>query len=174
MRRAALGFLLAFGAATPALAAEVVALGASNTEGKGRGSTPDGVPRAQAYPAQLQQLLATRGCHIQVANAGAAGDTTAGMLRRVSGAIGLDTKVLIIQPGGNDARQGEGGNTTDNVEAMRRLAAQRRIEVLILDQLNRLAPQHRLPDGQHFSAEGHAVFAAFLAPKVLSSAACRG
>jgi acyl-CoA thioesterase I len=95
------------------------------------------------------------------------------MLQRLPGAIGRDTKVLIMQPGGNDARRGESGSTAANVAAMRQLAAQRGIEVVVLDQLNRLAPQYRLPDGQHFSAEGHALFAAFLAPKVLSSAACR-
>ena len=43
----------------PAFAAQVVALGASNTEGKGRGATNMGVPRNLAFPAQLERMLAT-------------------------------------------------------------------------------------------------------------------
>lgn len=172
MRRTVVTLLL-LSVATSASAAEVVALGASNTEGKGRGRTPDGVPRAQAYPAQLERLVKARGCRIRVANAGIAGDTTAGMLRRLPGVLGPDTKLLIVQSGGNDARRGEAGDTVANVEGIKRIARERGIEVVMLEQLGRLAPQHRLPDGQHFSAEGHAIFAATLAPRVLSSAACR-
>jgi lysophospholipase L1-like esterase len=83
-----------------------VALGASNTEGKGRGGTNMGVPREQAYPAQLERLLRTRGINARVMNAGVAGDTTAGMLARLGSAVPNGTSVLILQPGGNDARHG--------------------------------------------------------------------
>jgi acyl-CoA thioesterase-1 len=166
--------VLCLGCAAPALAAPVVALGASNTEGRGRGATPDGVPRSQAYPAQLEKLLASQGCRVRVANAGIAGDTTAGMLRRLPGAIGKDTRVLILQAGGNDARRGEGASTAANVAAIEAYARQRGIAVITLDQLGRIAPGARLPDGQHFSAEGHAAFAAYLAPRVRAAGACGG
>jgi hypothetical protein len=43
----------------------------------------------------------------------------------------------------------------------------------MLKSLGRLAPSCRLPDGQHNSAEGDAAFAAYLAPMILASAACR-
>jgi acyl-CoA thioesterase-1 len=154
------------------LAAPVVALGASNTEGKGRGRTPDGVQRSLAYPAQLERLLNGQGCRVRVQNAGIAGDTTSGMLRRAAGVIAKDTKVLILQPGGNDARRGEGGNAAGNVAAIQALARARGVQVIMLESLGRIAGAHRLPDGQHFSAQGHAAFAAYLAPQVRAAGVC--
>jgi hypothetical protein len=59
-----------------AQAATVVALGASNTFGKG-------VARGQAYPAQLEALLRAKGLNTHVVNAGINGDTTGGMLARL-------------------------------------------------------------------------------------------
>lgn len=152
--------------------AQVVALGASNTEGKGRGRTPDGVPRAQAYPAQLERLLNAQGCRVRVRNAGVAGDTTSGMLRRAQGVMTPGTKVLILQPGGNDARRGEGANVSGNIAAIQSLARSRGVKVIMFEQLGRVAPAHRLPDGQHFSAQGHAAFARHLAPQVRAAGVC--
>ena len=63
-----------------AAAATVVALGASNTFGKG-------VARNQSYPAQLEALLRARGFSARVINAGINGDTTAGMLARLDRAV---------------------------------------------------------------------------------------
>jgi acyl-CoA thioesterase I len=71
--------------------AQIVALGASNTEGRGHGSHADGVPRDQAYPAQLERMLNSSGCRVQVVNAGVAGDTTSGMLARLPGLIRAHT-----------------------------------------------------------------------------------
>lgn len=159
--------------ALPALAAPVVALGASNTEGKGRGRTPDGVPRSQAYPAQLQAMLAAQGCRVQVLNAGVAGDTTSGMLRRLPSVLGKDTKVLILQPGGNDGRRGEGGNMAGNISAIQSYAQARGVRVVMLEALGRIAGPYRLPDGQHFSAQGHAAFATHVAPEVRAAACSR-
>lgn len=169
-----LAFLACLALAHSASAAPVVALGASNTEGKGRGRTPDGVPRSQAYPAQLERMLNAGGCRVRVQNAGIAGDTTSGMLRRAPGVIARDTKVLILQPGGNDERRGEGGNVAGNVAAIEALAASRGVRVIMLESLGRIAGAHRLPDGQHFSAQGHAAFAAYLAPQVRAAGACGG
>ncbi|MBN9061173.1 MAG: hypothetical protein BGP06_03130 [Rhizobiales bacterium 65-9] len=171
---AGLAFTTVFGAAlaTAGQAAEVVALGASNTAGRGRGATPDGVDRPQAYPAQLERLLQAQGCRVRVANAGVAGNTTAQMLARLPKALGKDTRVLILQPGGNDQRRG-GGDTGDNVEAIKQFAAARGVAVVMFDQPGRIAGRFRLPDGQHFSAEGHALFASHLAPQVVSAGACR-
>jgi acyl-CoA thioesterase I len=56
--------------ASVATAAQIIALGASNTEGMGRGKHADGVPREQAYPAQLERILNSSGCRVQVLNAG--------------------------------------------------------------------------------------------------------
>jgi acyl-CoA thioesterase I len=162
---------LTFGASV-ATAAQIVALGASNTEGMGRGKHADGVPREQAYPAQLERMLNSSGCRVQVVNAGAAGDTTSGMLGRLPGLLGTDTKVLVLQPGGNDERRGQGENVAGNISAIERIAAQHGIKVVILDRLDSIAPAARLPDGQHFSAAGHARFAGYLAPEVHAAGAC--
>jgi len=154
-------------------AAEVVALGASNTYGRGRGSTPDGVNPGQAYPAQLERMLQSQGCRVRVLNAGIAGNTTGQMLARLGGVLAKDTRVLILQPGGNDRRAGRGGDRAGNIAEIRRRAAARGIKVVMLDSLGKIAGAHRLPDGQHFSAKGHALFAAHLAPRVKSAGACR-
>jgi acyl-CoA thioesterase-1 len=90
-------------AVTPsAMAAQIVALGATSTAGAGHGPHSSGVPREQAFPAQLEAMLRAQNCAVSVENAGVAGDTTSDMLGRLPGLIGSDTKVLILQPGTND------------------------------------------------------------------------
>src|SRR6202041_1599698 len=68
-------FALTLIIAGPAMAysasAQVVALGASNTEGHGVGSS-------EAYPAQLERMLQAKGSSMHVSNAGVYGDTTGG------------------------------------------------------------------------------------------------
>lgn len=153
--------------------ADVVALGASNTEGRGRGATADGVPRAQAFPAQLQAMLRAEGCRATVSNAGVAGDTTGGMLRRLPRALGKDTKVLILQPGGNDARRGEAGDRASNIAAIQSYAEARGVKVVMMDRLQAIAGSYLLGDGQHYSAEGHAQFAAYVLSDVRAAACAR-
>ena len=75
--------------------AQVVALGASNTQGHGVGAS-------ESYPAQLQAMLRARGSGLRVTNAGVFGDTTDGMLARLSSAVPDGTKIVILQFGGND------------------------------------------------------------------------
>jgi acyl-CoA thioesterase I len=154
-------------------AAEVVALGASNTYGRGRGSTPDGVSPSQAYPAQLERLLRSQGCPVRVLNAGIAGNTTAHMLARLPGILGKDTRVLILQPGGNDERAGRGNERAGNIAEIRRRAAARGVSVVMLERLGPIAGAYRLPDGQHFSARGHALLASHLVSRVKAAGACR-
>ena len=163
-------FLMCIGV-TLAEAAQVVALGASNTEGKGRGRTPDGVPRAQAYPAQLQRMLNAQGCRVSVLNAGKAGDTTRGMLARLPGAMAKDTKVVIVQAGGNDARQGESGGAA-NIAAIQAIVAARGAKLVTMGNLGSIAGSYRLPDGQHFSAEGHIAFANSVLSEVRQALGC--
>ena len=67
-------------AVTPASAATVVALGASNTYGKG-------VARNQAFPAQLEAILRAKGLNCHVVNAGISGDTTRGLRTRLQGDV---------------------------------------------------------------------------------------
>lgn len=174
MKRLGLSALLICLIMTQAVqAAEVVALGASNTVGRGRRSTPDGVSPGQAYPAQLERLLRSEGCRVRVLNAGIAGNTTGQMLARLSGVLGKDTRVLILQPGGNDQRVGSGNERAGNVAEIRRRAGARGVTVVMLEQLGQIAGAYRLPDGQHYSARGHALFASYLAPLVKAAGACR-
>jgi acyl-CoA thioesterase-1 len=67
----------------------IVALGASNTYGKG-------VARSEAFPAQLATILRGRGHAAQVINAGVNGDTTAGMLGRLDRAVASGTDIVIL------------------------------------------------------------------------------
>lgn len=174
MRRWAFGIAASaalFACAAQAAEVKIVALGASNTYGAGRGRTNGGVPSSQAYPAQLQRLLAAKGVRAHVKNAGIPGDTTGGMLARLNAAVPNGTSIVILQPGGNDARRGEGGSREGNIAQIRQRLAARHIKVIMLGHLGQIAPKEtRDPDGQHFNAQGHAAFAAWLAPQVIATA----
>lgn len=154
-------------AAVQAASVQIVALGASNTYGHGRGRTNGGVEPSQAYPAQLETMLRARGVDAHVTNAGVPGDTTGGMLARLGSAVPDGTRIVILQPGGNDARRGEGGSRAANIAAIQQQLAARHIKVIITGMA---APAGtRDPDGQHFNAQGHAAVAAALVPRVLAA-----
>ena len=149
----------------------IVALGASNTYGKGRGKTPGGVEPGRAYPAQLQAMLKAKGIDARVRNAGVPGDTTGGMLVRLDSAVPSGTQVVILQPGGNDERRGIGaGQRAANIAEMQRRLQARGVKVIVLERIRSLTPQaSRDPDGQHFDARGHAAVAAHLVPQVIAA-----
>jgi len=130
-----------------ARAATVVALGASNTFGKG-------VSRSQAYPAQLEGLLRAKGINVRVVNAGINGNTTGEMLARLDRAVPRGTSVVILQPGGNDRRK----LAADNTPAIQSRLGSMGIKVVMLPNgmLNGLPHQ---PDGQHLTPEGYRVLA---------------
>jgi acyl-CoA thioesterase-1 len=171
VRRLAYSLSLLLVGVSFANAAQVVALGASNTAGRGQGAHPDGVPRSQAYPAQLQRLLNARGCHVKVLNAGKAGDTTRGMLARLPGAMGRDTKVVVFQQGGNDRRKGQSGSGA-NVAAIQNYVASHGAKMVTMGNLGSIAGAYRLPDGQHFSVQGHIAFAQSVLAEVKSALGC--
>jgi acyl-CoA thioesterase-1 len=148
----------------------IVALGASNTAGMGQGSHPGGVPRGQAFPAQLEALLRARGIDAHVRNAGVPGDTTAGMLQRLGSAVPNGTQIVILQPGGNDARQGMGADTGANTTQIASKLSARGIKVIVFDMNTYASSGTRDPDGQHYNAQGHAAVAAGLLPKVMAAA----
>jgi acyl-CoA thioesterase-1 len=135
-----IGVLLFIGGVADA--ATVVALGASNTYGKG-------VARNQAYPAQLEAILRARGSNVRVVNAGINGDTTEGMLNRLDRAVPNGTIAVILQPGGNDRRKGSMDRTAD---IQSRLAA-RKIPVIMLGNSMLHGLPHQ-PDGQHLTPDG--------------------
>src|SRR6201991_4383337 len=134
--------MLGFGIVTSE-AATIVALGASNTYGKG-------VARNQSYPAQLEAILRAKGSNVRVVNAGINGDTTEGMLRRMDRVVPNGTSAVILQPGGNDRRKGSPDRTS---EIQSRLSA-RGIQVIMLPNNVFRGLPHQ-PDGQHLTPEGY-------------------
>jgi acyl-CoA thioesterase-1 len=141
-------------AAAPASAATVVALGASNTYGKG-------VARNQAFPAQLEAILRAKGLNCRVINAGINGDTTEGMLRRMDRAVPNGTSAVILQPGGNDARKGSPDRTA---EIQSRLRGRGIAVILLPNNVSKGLPHQ--PDGQHLTPEGYRMIAEYLASQV--------
>ncbi len=159
-----------FAAAVQAAQINIVALGASNTYGHGQGRTNGGVSPSKAFPAQLEAMLRARGLDVHVANAGVPGDTTGGMLRRLNSAVPDGTAIVILQPGGNDARRGADGDRSSNIAAIKRQLAARHIKVIMIGRIGQIAPPDTHdPDGEHFNARGHTAIAASLVPKVMAA-----
>ena len=144
--------------AQTALADTVVALGASNTFGKG-------VARSEAYPAQLAEMLRARGRNVRVVNAGINGDTTGGMLRRLDSVTPNDTRVVILQPGGNDARKGVADERSANIAAIKQKLAARGVAVVMMERGMLQGLPHQ-PDGVHLTPEGYRSLAAYILPEV--------
>lgn len=144
--------------------AQVVALGASNTAGKG-------VSSSQSYPAQLQSMLRARGSNLRVTNAGVSGDTTSGMLARLSSDVPEGTKIVILQFGGNDFRRkhaGAGEMHEENIARIRQQLRNRGIRMVNAQPFIRSARAAGLvqPDQVHLTAEGYRRVAAQLLPSI--------
>jgi acyl-CoA thioesterase I len=166
---AAYGAAIALMAATagPALAqgrVEIVALGASNTEGWG-------LSPSQSYPARLQALLMAKGIDANVSNAGIAGDTTGGMLARLDRAVPAGTQIVILQPGTNDEYMGTGAERAANIEKIRSRLAARNIKLLLIENamLDALPRSELRADGVHFTPAGYALLAERILPHVIAA-----
>jgi acyl-CoA thioesterase-1 len=161
LRALTVAAVLVLGLASPVTAAtlNIVAVGASNTTGFGVGE-------ANAYPALLQALLRKKGINANVANAGANGDVTSGMLRRIDSAVPNGTDLVILQPGGNDLRFfGTKEARTANIAAMVARLKARHIRVIVYDP-NPVPPDFYQWDHIHFNAAAHAKIAATLAAQI--------
>jgi len=150
----ALGLLLQVAIAN---AATVVALGASNTAGKG-------VSPGEAYPAQLEALLRARGLDVTVINAGVSGDTTGGMMARLDSVVPKGTRVVILQPGGNDLRKNAPNYTAELQSRIRAMGARL---VMLPNEMLRGKPHQ--PDGVHLTPEGYHMLAQQLASPVAAA-----
>lgn len=84
-----------FSTATSFAEVRIVAIGDSGIRGKG-------IPENQAYPAQLEAALRTRGHQVTVTNQGINGDTTTGVLARLDSAVPPGTNIVILKIGIND------------------------------------------------------------------------
>src|SRR5882724_2436379 len=159
-----IGFLVApmFSSADTAQA-QIVAIGASNVAGRG-------VSSSDAWPAQLEGMLAAKGRHVQVTNAGINGDTNAGMLARLDSAVPVGTKIVLLDRlggGWNARRLGQGDQNAELAAIQARLRS-RGIRVIPM-WWNAVLRNYLQPDHIHFTAEGHRVVAAHMLPSVISA-----
>ena len=139
---------------SPAGPIVVVALGASNTAGYGVG-------REAAYPACIERLLRSRGLDVSLRTAGIAGDTTAGMLARLERDVPAATRVVLFQPGGNDARLGvpEAERERNIVAIQNRLGARGIAVIRVAAAFEAARAGNLQTDGVHFTPDGHAAIA---------------
>jgi acyl-CoA thioesterase-1 len=161
----------------------IVALGDSNTAGWGVG-------QGNAFPSQLNAMLARRGYNARIANAGVSGDTFGGMLNRLNTSVPAGTRLVIVQGGYNDLMRGTPRDVI--IARMQGILAQlraRRVPAVLCgfffpewDAVGRklaaqygarfvpgstcYSPSHTGPDRLHMSAEGHVVVAQRLMPVV--------
>jgi acyl-CoA thioesterase-1 len=106
---------------------------------------------------------------MSVSNAGISGDTTGGMLARLSSAVPDGTKIVILQIAGNDAMKGMSltDAAANRAEIRRRLHA-RGIRTIEADGYVQSAVRSglRQPDGIHMTVEGHRKVAQQLAASI--------
>jgi acyl-CoA thioesterase-1 len=103
-----------------------------------------------------------------VVNAGVGFDTTGGMLRRIDPAVPDGTRLLILQPGGNDRRffVAEDRRAANIAAITSRLGA-RGIKVIVFDPV--FPGEYYIFDGIHFTAAAHARIAERLLPEVIAA-----
>src|SRR5215471_12876397 len=107
---------------------KIVALGGSNTFGKG--VSPD-----EAYPAQLERMLRAAGYDVVVKNEGTNGQTTLDELGKLDSAVPDGVKIVIFQPGGNDNKYQNRtpvGDTGSNIRTIVQKLLDRNIQVVFI------------------------------------------
>lgn len=140
---------------------QIVALGASNIAGRG-------VSSSEAFPAQLERMLAAKGYNVHVTNAGVNGDTNAGMLARLDQAVPDGTRIVLLGARGgsfNARRLGQGEQKSEFASIEARLRS-RGIKVVLVTG-NGIGRKYLQPDGIHLSAEKHALLVAQVLPSVV-------
>lgn len=158
--------------------AQVVAIGASNTDGFG-------VSRSQAWPALLEGMLRAKGISATVSNQGITGEQTPATLARID-SIPAGTKVIIINPGSyNDTPASRAGSrsaidpkqTEANIAAMVQKARSKATTVIMLRGGGSAYGAVNVPgsgvgaagiqsDRIHYNPTGHATIAQRLLPSV--------
>jgi len=119
------GAITSLFAATPAAPIRIVVLGDSLSAGYG-------LPPGDAFPVQLERRLKEKGAHIEIANAGVSGDTTAGGLARLDWAVPDGTDAVILELGANDALRGlDPARARSNLEAIITRLKAKDIDVLL-------------------------------------------
>jgi len=103
----------------------IVAAGDSLTAGQG-------VTETEAYPAQLEKKLMAAGYHYRVVNAGISGETSSGLLSRVSWVLKLKPDIVILVTGANDGLRGTDPQVTQkNITETVRILKQNGVFVIL-------------------------------------------
>lgn len=139
----------------------IVALGASNTAGKGVGASA-------AWPAQLEILLRAKGYDAQVTNEGISGDDTNRMLQRVDSSVPDGTRVVILEKAATNDRL-RGLNPATDIAAITSKLHARGIKVVVIQGMHGWANNQLQADGIHITEQGHAAVAKRLVPLVVAS-----
>ena len=132
---------------TEAATVQIVALGASNTAGKGVGE-------AAAWPAHLEAMLRAKGYDVNVRNAGISGDDTSRMVARLSSAVPEGTQLVIMEKAASNDRR-RGVNTEANVSAIRSWLSARHIKLFVIPGMHGWANRQLQDDGIHITVQGH-------------------
>jgi acyl-CoA thioesterase-1 len=157
---AALFAMLGLDGAAWAAPVTIVAIGASNTVGRG----------GTSYPAELEAMLKARGYQARVINAGLNGDTTAGMAARLGSAVPNGTRVVLINPANlNDTKAGIRGQQSAYVAQMRKELSARGIKSIVMPALIRMTGGGNHSDSEHFDADGYRKIAAGILPQVIAA-----
>jgi acyl-CoA thioesterase-1 len=159
----------------------IVAYGDSGVAGKG-------VPKNEAYPAQLEGMLRKKGFEVSVINAGVNGRTSSDALTDLDAAVPASTAIVIVQFGVNDVRHGVASEVVrKNMDAVVGRLRQRGAGVLVVGtpalDLSGVAaahgalyvrwgglsdPRYHVPGdpNNHFNAAGLEVMASRMLPEV--------
>ncbi|MDO9110400.1 MAG: arylesterase [Desulfatirhabdiaceae bacterium] len=125
----------------PVHAITIVALGDSLTEGYG-------VKEHQAYPALLEAMLLKEGFSGKVINAGISGETSSGLLSRISRVLLLKPDIVILCTGANDGLQGmDHGLIQNNISKIIRIFKEHRVTVVLagMKMLVNYGPSYTVP-----------------------------
>ncbi len=165
---ACLTAVMLLGAIATSAAAQItiVALGTSNTIGRG-------LPLQESYPTQLQAMLRSKGYDVQIINMGVNGDTSAGLLARVD-AVPNETRLVLVEYSPRNESRGGITNTGANMAAIRSRLAARNIKCIDLTAV--IQGEHRAaassgnlistPAGPHLNAVAYGHVAAQALPWV--------
>jgi acyl-CoA thioesterase I len=154
--------------------AQIVALGSGDTYTiGGLHKSVHGVLLDQAWPAQLEALLRTRGYRLNVTNAGHRGSTTAGMLSRLDGDVPAGTRIVVCEiPFRRDWAWGiDRAQSAENVQLIQSQLHARGVRTVLIDAaILKAAPrQNDAHRGMPLTAEGHAQVASRILPQVVAA-----
>jgi len=150
--------------AAPAATMQIVALGASNTAGKGS---------SVAWPALLEQMLRAKGYDAHVTNAGVSGDDLSRELARLGSATPPGTQLVILDKAYTNSVK-RGVNISTTVAAIADQLSARGIKLIVIPNMHLWANNQLRADGIHITEQGHAAVAAHLLPLVIGALAKGG